>query len=60
VDNPLESIDPDDLQRQIENFHKKEFKDADLVTLEELCKGAKLAISKLIPKPGVIVDRLPN
>jgi hypothetical protein len=45
VDNPLESIDPDDLQRQIENFHKKEFKDADLVTLEELCKGAKLAIT---------------
>jgi len=43
VDNPLESIDLDDLQRQIKNFHKKEFKDADLVTLEELWKGAKLA-----------------
>ena len=60
VDNPLENIDLDDLKTQIESFHYRHFGDTELITLNELWIGAKLARSKLIPKPGVIVDRLPN
>jgi hypothetical protein len=57
--NLLESDLPD-LKKLVDGLYKKHFENKNSATLEELRFGARLARSKFIPQPGIIVGHLPN